>query len=426
MMKIEKLITNILSGAVKKEMTAIYGRESLGMQQERWVRLLKIHRDNFSVDQAAVFSAPGRTEIGGNHTDHNLGKVLAAGVDLDTLGAATVRSDNLVCIHSEGYSPISIDLESLEKQDSENETPVSLIRGIARFLKERGYTIGGFDCSITSRVLPGSGLSSSASFEVLIGSVFNGLYNENKISLVLLAQAGQYGENEYYGKPSGLMDQMACALGGIVALDFKDPASPEIHQVHIDFSEQGLALMITDTRGDHADLSAAYARIPVEMKSVAGFFGKDACRFISMEELIAESAAVRESCGDRAFLRAYHFLKENDRVDGQLFALEEGDMKRFTSLVNESGRSSFQYLQNISVPSENGPQNMGVALAMAENFLKGRGASRVHGGGFEGTILAFVPRDLKNEYTVFMNGIFGAGAVVEIAVRNPPAGMIVG
>ncbi|MBI9101703.1 MAG: galactokinase [Spirochaetales bacterium] len=430
MKSIADIKSYLLSREGIEKLKVIYGGHEIEKEQKRCLELLNLHESNFpnvSGSQAnGLFSSPGRTEIGGNHTDHNLGKVLAAGVDLDTLGAATAVNEKMVTINSEGYPVFQVDLLNLEPVESEKETPNSLVRGIARYFIDKGYKIGGFNCSVTSRVLPGSGLSSSASFEVLVAAVFNGLFNDNNITNEEMAQAGKFAENNYYGKPSGLMDQMACSLGGIAGLDFKVPAKPGIRQLNVDFSELGYALIVTDTQGDHADLSYAYASMPKEMKVVAEFLGGKTCRDITMDQLLSKSSEVRNSCGDRAFLRAYHYLKENDRVDAQLAALEQGDGTRFINLVNESGRSSSRYLQNISIPGDDKSQNIAVAIAVAEDVLGDRGAVRVHGGGFEGTTLAVVPLDLIKEYTSRMNLVFGEGSAIEIAVRNAPAGMIAG
>ena len=430
MKNMDEIRKYLLSPEGNEKLISIYGSDNAEGERKRALNLLELHGNNFTSDSGSnkcgLFSAPGRTEIGGNHTDHNLGKVLAAGVNLDTLGAAVTAIGNTVRIKSEGYDMISVDLDNLEALDTEKETPGALVRGIARYFRDRGNCIGGFDCSITSSVLPGSGLSSSASFEVLIASVFNGLYNNNAVPLAELAQAGKFAENNYYGKPSGLMDQMACALGGIAALDFRIPEDPEIRQLNIDFGNLGYALMVTDTRGDHVDLSPEYASIPREMKAVAALLGEETCRGISMSELFRNSGKIRKTCGDRAFLRAFHYLKENERVDAQLAALERGDGQEFADLVNDSGRSSSRYLQNLFVSGEDKSQELVVACAAAENFLGKRGAVRVHGGGFAGTTLAVVPIEMKDGYIELMDSIFGKDSAVEIAVRNTPAGMIAG
>ena len=424
MTTVEILIEELESPLMTETITGFYGTAQLGIQIRRYRELLESHAEKFEVTEAALFSSPGRTEIGGNHTDHNLGRVLAAGVDLDTLGAATPRNDLLVRFRSEGWKPVDIDLSATEPRSGEKETSAALVRGIAANLAGRGFTIGGFDLSVTSRVLPGSGLSSSASFEILVASIFSGLFNNGSIPLTTLALAGQYAENEYYGKPCGLMDQMACAHGGVVALDFRKPENPEITRLSVNFSDMGYCLMVTDTRADHADLSDQYAAIPDEMRKVAGLFGKKNCRDIGMEDILSESARIRGTLGDRAFLRAFHFLEENDRVPEQVLALENRNIPAFLNLVSASGKSSFQYLQNISVPGDPRHQSVAVALAMSEKVLEGSGASRVHGGGFAGTILAFVPLDRSEGYTEFMERIFGKGAVMRLAVRNSPAGKI--
>ena len=426
MKTIKTILAELGQAPAAAGLEALYGAGSVPFQSGRYRELLERHRKNFGHDRAEVYSAPGRTEIGGNHTDHNLGKVIAAGVDLDSLAAVTPREDRVVRVQSSGWEPFELVLDDLNPREEERESSPALVRGAARFLLDRGWKIGGFDCTVSSRVLPGSGLSSSASFEVLLGAVFSGLYNRGEIPLTILARAGQYGENVHYGKPCGLMDQMACAHGGVVALDFRDPEAPEIETLSVDFSLQGFSLLVTNTPGDHRDLSAHYAAIPAEMRAVAGLLGKTVCRELDLVTLIASAPAIRKALGDRAFLRAFHFLEENRRVEGQLEALKRGDLPGFLELVNRSGRSSFQYLQNISVPGRPENQPLAVALALAESRLDGRGACRVHGGGFAGTILAFVPTEDKSGYTRFMDGVFGGGSTLEIAVRNRPAGRVFG
>ena len=424
MKPLRRVIGELSGGPIRDRLFDLYGPALIDFQADRYRKLLESHAERFGVTEAALFSSPGRIEIGGNHTDHNLGKVLAAGVDLDTLGAATPRNDLLVRLRPEGWKPVDIDLAATEPRPGEKETSAALIRGIAANLAGRGFAIGGFDLSVTSRVLPGSGLSSSASFEILVASIFSGLFNNGSIPLTTLALAGQYAENEYYGKPCGLMDQMACAHGGVVALDFRNPEDPELTRLSVNFGDMGYCLMVTDTGAGHADLSDQYAAIPEEMRKVAGLFGKKNCREIGMEELLSESARIRGTLGDRAFLRAFHFLEENERVEEQVRALENGNIPEFLDLVSTSGKSSFQYLQNISVPGDPRHQSVAVALAMSEKILEGTGASRVHGGGFAGTILAFVPMDRSEGYTEFMNRIFGKDAVMRLAVRNSPAGRV--
>jgi len=352
-------------------------------------------------DDILIFSTPGRTELGGNHTDHNHGKVLAGAVNLDTLAAVSPRSDNRVIIDSEGYPRVEVDISTLTPQKSEKNTTEALVRGIAAYFIDHGHRVGGFQASTTSRILKGSGLSSSAAVEVLIGTIWNNLYNDDTLSSVELAKAGQFAENNYFGKPCGLMDQTACAHGGIIGIDFREPANPAIEPVHLTFAEYGWTLAVVDTGGNHADLTNDYAAIPEEMQAAAQVLGKTVCRDISYAELLSHAGAIREACGDRAFLRALHFINDNSRVQQQIDALKQHDIKRYLSLVRESGKSSLCCLQNIFPCSNPAEQGISVGLAMTEEFfrshqpskdkLQEKGAARVHGGGFAGTIQAYIP-----------------------------------
>jgi len=422
--RIQSLIQELDGGALSESISGIYGTDQLSLQIQRYKKLLELHGNTFGVSVAGLFSAPGRIEISGNHTDHNLGRVLTSAIDLDTLGAVTPRHDFTVRILSEGWEPMELDLRDKGVRPEEKGTSAALVRGIAEKLADEDYSIGGFDLSATSRVKPGSGLSSSASFEILIASIFNNLFKDDSAPPLMLARVAQYAENMYYGKPCGLMDQMACTHGGVIAIDFLNPEKPELTKLLVHFKETGYRIMVVDTRADHTGLSEHYAAIAEEMHAVAGLLGKSTCREIRIKELFDESARIRETLGDRAFLRAFHFLEENRRVEEQIRSLQAGDMPTFLRLVNESGRSSSQYLQNISVPGDPRHQSLAVALAMSEKMLEGTGASRVHGGGFAGTILAFVPLDREKRYTAFMERIFGKGAVIPLSIRNTPAGPV--
>lgn len=400
----------------------IYGKdqETLDKQLKRYETLADLFHEKFSREDVHYFSTPGRTEIGGNHTDHNFGRVLAGSVDLDSVALVAQNDTGVVTIYSMGYEgAFIVDLSDLAVRGEESETTNALIRGIAARFDDLGYKIGGFDAYITSSVLSGSGLSSSASIEVLIGSIFNALFNENKISSEELAIIGQYAENNYFGKPCGLMDQVACAMGGIVTIDFKDPAQPIIEKVDFDFEAQNYNLLVVDTGGSHADLTADYAAVPTEMKSVAEALGAQVCRELSMDQLLPEIAKLRSSLGDRSVLRAYHFLLENERVVSQVSALKNNDFDGFLELIKESGNSSFRWLQNIYSPKNPGEQGVSLALALSEKYISDvqEGACRVHGGGFAGTIQVFLPSSLISEYIEMMESVYGEGSVSVLKIR---------
>ena len=361
------------------------------------------------------FSAPGRVEIGGNHTDHQHGRVLAAAVELYMKCSAEPNGTDIVHIRSECFGDDTVDLSDLSVCESEKGTPAALVRGVAAWLVEHGHEVGGFDVNISSDVPIGSGLSSSAAFEVLIGNVFCGLFNL-EITPLEIAIAGQYAENVYFGKPCGLMDQCASSFGGLVMIDFADPKNPVVTPIQTDFS--GYSMCVVATGGSHADLTPDYAAIPGEMKTVAAFFGKDHLREVPPDEFYAEFGKLRH-LSDRALLRAVHFFGDNERVSKQADALKCGDMRAFLELVNESGRSSLNYLQNVFSSKNPEEQGLTLALALSERILSGRGAWRVHGGGFAGTILAFVPDDLKVEYQKRMNEVFGDGCCRFLNITTP-------
>ncbi len=363
------------------------------------------------------FSAPGRSEVGGNHTDHNNGLVLAAGVSLDVIAVVKQTDDGIITVKSEGYDADSVSLAQLDVNKDEYNTSAALIRGVAAGFLKNGLKIGGFRAYTTSNVLKGSGLSSSAAFEVLIGTILSGLYNAGSVSPVKIAQIAQYAENEHFGKPSGLMDQMASSVGGFITIDFKDTAAPVINEIQFDLAKSGYSLCIVDTKGSHADLTPEYAAIPKEMKSVAEFFGKKVLREITKDQLIENLAKVRASCGDRAVLRALHYFDENERVPQLAKALSEGNLNEFFRLIKQSGASSYKYLQNIYAASQPTQQGLAVALYLAENILGDEGAYRVHGGGFAGTIQAFVPENKLDSFTATMENAFGKGSCYVLSVR---------
>ena len=403
----------------------IYTQDKLAFQRERYEKAAAEFEKLFGEKPTHFFSAPGRTEIGGNHTDHNLGRVFAAGVSLDVIAAVKATDDGIITVKSEGFPVDKIDSADTEVKEEEKNSSASLIRGMAGGFLKNGHKIGGFHAYTTSNVLKGSGLSSSAAFEVLIGTILNGLYNEQAISAVEVAQLSQYAENVYFGKPSGLMDQMASSVGSFITIDFKDEKEPVIKKVDYDFSKSGYALCIVDTKGNHADLTPEYAAIPQEMKSVAQFFGKSVLREVDKQELLDNISAVREKCSDRAVLRALHYFDDNERVLAQAEALERGDIEGFFKLINESGDSSFRYLQNIYASSAPAEQGLSLALYIAKSVLGDKGACRVHGGGFAGTIQAFVPNDMLDKFSAEIEKVFGEGSCYVLSIR-PVGGVMVG
>ena len=363
------------------------------------------------------FSAPGRTEIGGNHTDHQRGRVLAGAVNLDTVAAVRVNGTDTIRIHSKGYPVSIVNLAQLEPIAAEINSTPALIRGVAARFKELGCEVKGFDAYCESTVLPGSGLSSSAAYEVLIGTIINNLFFDGKISQPEIAMIGQYAENVFFGKPCGLMDQTASAVGNLVTIDFFNKENPVIEPVNFDFASCGHALCIIDSGADHANLTDEYAAVPGEMKAVAAYFGKEVLTQIDENEFYSNLPGIRASCGDRAVMRAIHFYQENARVPQQVAALREGDFEKFLSLVKQSGYSSYMYLQNVIPAGYKAHQDVAVALGLAEHFLQGRGAYRVHGGGFAGTIQAFVPFNLLDSFVAGMDGALGAGACHVLSIR---------
>lgn len=396
----------------------MYGEKAVPAQRERYQRAEKAFEELFgNADKAAVFSASGRTEIGGNHTDHNRGKVLAAAVSLDVIAFVTPTDDGVITVKSEGFPQDTVDTADLSVREDDKNTSAALIRGVADAFKRDGLAIGGFKAYTTSNVLKGSGISSSAAFEVLIGTILSHLYNGGGVDAVKIAQFAQYAENVHFGKPSGLMDQMASSVGGFIKIDFADAANPVIEPISYDFGSSGYSLCIVDTKGNHADLTPEYAAIPPEMKSVAEFFGGKELRDITREQLWENLAEVRKTCGDRAVSRALHFFDENERADREAAALKNGDINAFLREVTASGNSSFKYLQNIFAPVNPREQGLVIGLYAAEKILGGRGACRVHGGGFAGTIQAFVPDDLLERFIAEEEKIFGAGSCYDLYIR---------
>ena len=393
--------------------------KTLQNQLKRYTHLLARHKSVAQTHEQIMFlSAPGRIEICGNHTDHNRGKVLAAAVSLDTLAAVSPRTDSIVTVHSEGHRPIELDLGELAPLEAEKGSAASLVRGIAYWLQEHGYKLGGFDAVTTSTVLPGSGLSSSAAFEVLICAILSALYNNNEIGAVQRAQCAQYAENVYFGKPSGLMDQMASSMGGMITIDFQTD-DPVIEAIPYDFTAKGYAIVVVNSGGSHDDLTPYYAAIPQEMCAVAEHFGKQVLREVPADTFFQDIPALRNtlppSIRDRAVLRAQHFYEENARVTRIADALRRDDLPSFLDGIIASGRSSALYLQNTYATPDK--QELMVALMAAETLLQGKGAWRVHGGGFAGTTLNFVPMEMLKDFVTAMEALFGVGAATVMSVR---------
>lgn len=367
--------------------------------------------------EAEFFSSPGRTEVGGNHTDHQLGRVLAGSVNLDVIGVVSPNNDGVVRIKSAGFNMDVVSLNDLNPAANEEEHAIALIRGTCARMKSLGYQIGGFDAYTTSNVLKGSGLSSSAAFEVLVGTILSHLFNNGAIDPITIAMVAQYAENEFFGKPCGLMDQMACSVGGFTAIDFADPEKPTVEKVQFDLSSRDYCLCIVNTGGNHADLTTEYAAVPGEMSRIAKFFGKSVLRQVDPEAFYQKIAELRLVFGDRAVLRAIHFFDENDRALQEKEALRNGEFDRFLNLVNESGRSSYMKLQNVYSSQNVAEQGLSLALALSEHILADRGAWRVHGGGFGGTIQAFVPTDLLETYRKKMEAVFGKDTCYVLKIR---------
>lgn len=371
----------------------------------------------FGTQPQRYFSAPGRTEIGGNHTDHQRGRVLAAAVNLDTRAAVRVNGTRTIRILSKGYPMSQVDLDQLEPVAAEINSTPALIRGVVARFVQMGCQVSGFDAYCESTVLPGSGLSSSAAYEVLIGAIVNGLFFDAKATQPELAMIGQYAENVFFGKPCGLMDQMASAVGNLVTIDFFDKENPVIEPVNFDFAACGHALCIIDSQASHADLTDEYAAIPGELKSICAHFGKEVLTQIPEADFFAAIPQLRKTCGDRAVMRAIHFYQENARVPQQVAALKNGDFDTFLALVKESGHSSYMYLQNVIPAGYKEHQDVAISLALCEHYLNGRGAYRVHGGGFAGTVQAFVPFDILESFRAGLDAVLGQGACHVLSIR---------
>ncbi len=413
--------TALLNGEYNDKLMYLYSCDDSSVKKyaDRYIDVIESFEETFGkADEIALFSAPGRTEIGGNHTDHQHGCVLAGSVNLDVISAARPNGTNTVRIQSRNYKMDIIDLDDLEIHEEQFDKAIALIRGVIRKFVDLGYDVKGFDAYTTSNVLKGSGLSSSAAFEVLVGTIINGLFANNEVNPVEIAKFGQFAENVYYNKPSGLMDQMASSVGSVVAIDFRSTEEPIVNKVEFDLQKHGHALCIIDSGADHADLTDEYAAVPADMKEVADFFGKEYLREVDKQEFMANIKNIREKIhNDRAVLRAIHFFNENERAQEEVAALQNNNFEKFRELVKESGRSSYMYLQNVFAPSMPKNQAVSLTLALCDEILGNRGAYRVHGGGFAGTVQAFVPFDMLDEFKSRIEAVLGEGMCHVLSIR---------
>lgn len=419
-MNINELKSKINNGEFNEQLKYIYASSETSGYKNRFLEVMDGFPNTFGYqpDDLRLFSAPGRTEIGGNHTDHQHGCVLAAGLNLDVIAAVSLNGKNEVRIQSKGYKMDVIDLNDLEPKKEEYDKASALIRGVIKKISDLGYEIKGFDAYTISNVLKGSGMSSSAAFEVLVGTIINGLFCNNEIDAVEIAKIAQFAENVYFGKPCGLMDQMASSVGSIVAIDFEDTNKPLVEKVEFDFTKTGHALCIIDSGADHADLTDEYAAITVEMRMVANYFGKDYLREVNPEEFAAKLADLRKTIkNDRAILRAIHYFNDSQRALDEVLALKDNDFERFLDIVKKSGQSSYMYLQNIYAAKSPTQQAVSLVLAMCDEILGENGAYRVHGGGFAGTVQAFVPNDMLDEFKSKIENVFGEGMCHVLAIR---------
>ena len=419
-MNVKETIQLLKSDKAAALMAEFYGKEGAAANEARYERVLTGFEQEFGdTGDILLFSSPGRTEISGNHTDHNHGKVLAGSINLDCVGAAARNQSDLVHIISETYDQdITIDLNQLEPSAKKAGT-ADLIKGLLKGFKESGCRIGGFDAYVTSNVISVAGVSSSASFEMLLCSMLNTFFNEGRMDNVAYAHIGKYSENVYWDKASGLLDQMACAVGGLITIDFAEPSSPRVEKIDFDFGSQDHSLIIVQTGKGHADLSADYSSVPNEMKKVARFFGKEVLAQVAEEQVIEHLEKVRAYAGDRSVLRALHFFEENKRVEEEVKALKEGRFEDFLRNITASGNSSWKWLQNCFTASACQEQGITIALALTELFIaeKQRGACRVHGGGFAGVIMAMLPNDLTDEYIKYIEGCLGEGCAYRMSIR---------
>jgi len=419
-MNTNEMINKLTAGALDARLTALYGKENLAATKVRYEKAIKAFAELYGADrEIELFSVAGRSELSGNHTDHNFGCVVAASIDLDIIAIAAKNDSSVVRVKSEGFPEDVVDIATYTApREDRFARSDAIIAGMCEGMRKNGYTVGGFDAYTTSSVLKGSGLSSSAAFEDMIGNIENYLYNDGKVDNVEIAKIAQYAENEFFGKPCGLMDQMACGVGGIISIDFKDPKAPVISKINFDITAAGYNLCIVNTGGNHADLTPDYAAVPAEMKGVAAAMGKTVLRETDEEAVIAAIPTLREKLGDRAIMRALHFFAENRRVATQKAALEAGDLGLFFENVIASGRSSFCYLQNVYTPKNLTEQGLSLALCLADRYLADKkGAFRVHGGGFAGTIQAFVRSEDVEGFRSLMDSVFGEGACIVLRIR---------
>lgn len=414
------LQTQFLNHDFDDRLKDIYGNdeEILTYQLERYNNAIQQYNDLFGTDDVEIYSAPGRTEVCGNHTDHQNGMVLAASINLDAIAIVGKSNHHTIEIKSEGYPLLQFDCNHLDMIASEKETTTALVKGVLSKMKNEGYQIGPFKAYITSDVFSGSGLSSSAAFESLIGTIISGLFNNMSISPVEIAMIGQYAENVYFGKPCGLMDQMACSVGDFVHIDFKNPEKPIVNKIEFDIAEKGYSLCIVDTKGSHANLTDDYAAIPTEMKEIANFFNKEHLSEITKQDFMENLPKIYSKASDRSILRAFHFFNENERVANAARMLSEDNFEAFLSIIKESGTSSYQFLQNVYSNKYEQTQPVPITLAMSEYFLGNHGVCRVHGGGFAGTIQAFVKTDFVPEYKKQIEKILGFGTCHVLKIRK--------
>ena len=418
-MMIQETLKKLDTDEAGKLMETLYGAAQAEENKARYRHVAEGFLKEYGDGDVLLFSSPGRTEISGNHTDHNHGKVLAGSINLDCVGAAAKNGTDTVRILSETFhQKFIINLKDL-KPSREMAGTIDLTKGILQGFKERGFEIGGFDAFITSNVISSAGVSSSASYEMLICAMLNTFFNEGRMNVVDYAHIGKYSENKFWNKASGLLDQMACAVGGLITIDFKKPEAPAVEKIDFDFSAQDHSLIIVNTGRGHADLSADYSSVPNEMKKVAEFFGKEVCADIEEKDVIANLAKVRAYAGDRSVMRAFHFFEENKRVEAQVAALKDNDFETFLQKITESGNSSWKWLQNCYTTADVQEQGICVALALTEMFIaeKKRGACRVHGGGFAGVIMAMLPNDLVDEYTAYIEAALGKGNAYRMSIR---------
>lgn len=418
-MKPKEFIAAIQAGEMDEKLKAVYVTDyAVELQKPRYIRLINEFIKLFGEDRDVIItSAPGRTEVCGNHTDHNNGKVLAASVNLDAVAVAAKNEEDVVRVKSDGHAMNVVEISELLPDESEFGHSTAMVRGVVAKIEGLGYKIGGLDCVTTSDVIGGSGLSSSAAFEVLLGTTLSYLYNDGVISAVDIAKIAQYAENVFFGKPCGLLDQMASSVGTFVTIDFESTENPKIKKVDFDFSKSGHSLCIVDTGGNHSDLTDDYAAVRGEMESVAKAFGKDVLREISFADFKQAVPSLLGRVSDRALLRAFHFYRENIRVEKAVSALESSNFDEFKKIINESGRSSYMYNQNVFTPKDPAEQKISLALCISEEVLGVNGAYRVHGGGFAGTIQAFVPNELLQEYKTAMEDVFGKGSCHVLIIR---------